>query len=48
MAEGARLSTLDQHSLNLGKLVANFQSLEYILPTFMVNDEMALGGSFPE
>jgi hypothetical protein len=42
------LSEVDRHCLFLGKLVANFQSLEWILRTFLVNKDMALGVSFEE
>lgn len=38
----------EQHPLNLGKLLVNFQSLEFALRSFLVNDEIARGHSFPE
>ncbi len=33
----------EEHPLNLGKLLVNFQSLEFALRAFLVNDEIALG-----
>ena len=43
-----QLSPLDKHGLNLGKLVGNFQSLEFILRAFLTNDEIAQKGPLPE
>ena len=34
---------MDKHALALGKLVGNFQSLEFALRAFLLNDEVALG-----
>jgi hypothetical protein len=39
-----QLSPLDKHGLNLGKLVGNFQSLEFALRAFLINDEIAQKG----
>jgi hypothetical protein len=36
----------EDHPLNLGKLFTNFQSLEFALRAFLVNDEIASGHSF--
>ncbi len=33
----------DKHALNLGKLVSNFQSLEFVLRAFLSNNEIAAG-----
>jgi hypothetical protein len=38
----------EEHPLNLGKLLTNFQSLEFALRAFLVNEEIASGHSFPE
>jgi len=35
----------DKHALNLGKLVSNLQSLEFVLRAFLANDEIASGAS---
>jgi len=42
------LSEQDKHSLNLGRLVGNLQSLEFALRAFLVNSEIASGASFPQ
>ena len=34
---------MDKHALALGKLVGNFQSLEFALRAFLLNDEVAAG-----
>lgn len=34
---------MDKHALALGKLVGNFQSLEFALRAFLLNDEVASG-----
>ena len=39
---------MEEHSLNLGKLVGNLQSLEFALRAFLVNDEISSGGSFSQ
>jgi len=36
----------EEHPLNLGKLFVNFQSLEFALRAFLVNNEIASGVSF--
>jgi hypothetical protein len=38
----------EEHPLNLGKLLVNFQSLEFVLRAFLVSDEIASGVSFPQ
>ena len=43
-----QLSPGDKHALNLGKLVGNFQSLEFVLRAFLTNDEIAQRGSLPK
>ena len=43
-----KTNELDEHALNLGKLIANFHSLEFALRAFLVNYEIASGGSFPQ
>jgi hypothetical protein len=43
-----QLSPADKHALNLGKLVGNFQSLEFALRAFLTNDEIAQRGSVPK
>jgi len=42
------LSEAEKHALNLGKLVGNFQSLEFALRAFLTNDEIAQRGSLPQ
>ena len=42
------LNEADKHTLRLGKLVVNFQSLEFALRAFLVNNEIASGGRFPQ
>jgi len=34
---------MDKHALALGKLIGNFQSLEFALRAFLLNDEVASG-----
>jgi hypothetical protein len=43
-----QLSPLDKHGLNLGKLVGNFQSLEFILRAFLTNVDIAQKGPLPK
>ena len=43
-----QLSPLDKHGLNLGKLVGNFQSLEFVLRAFLTNAEIARKGPLPK
>lgn len=38
----------DKYAENLGKLVTNFQSLEFSLRSFLVNAEIGSGASFPQ
>jgi hypothetical protein len=38
----------NEHALYLGKLIADFQSLEFALRAFLINNEIASGVSFPE
>jgi len=42
------LSEADKHALRLGRLVGNFQSLEFALRAFLTNDEIAQRGSLPQ
>ena len=39
---------MNKHAENLGRLVKNMQSLEFVLRAFLVNDEIASGHSFTE
>jgi len=39
---------MDKHAENLGRLVANMQSLEFALRAFLVNDEIASGKLFAQ
>jgi hypothetical protein len=48
MTEKPSLSAVDRHCLYLGKLLANFHSLEFILRSFLVNKEIASGSPFKE
>ena len=43
-----QLSPVDKHFLNLGKLVGNFQSLEFVLRALLINDEIAHKGPLPK
>lgn len=40
-----KLTGEQTHKLGLGSLIANFQSLEFALRAFLINDEIASGGS---
>jgi len=42
------LSKLEKHSLLLGKLVGNFQSLEFALRAFLINDDINKKGPLPK
>lgn len=42
------MPSAEEHAKNLGKLVANMQSLEFALRAFLVNNEIASGVSFPQ
>ena len=42
---GMESNEVDKHALRLGRLVGNFQSLEFALRAFLVNDEIASGDS---
>jgi len=42
------MPSMEKYFEGLGKLVANFQSLEFALRAFLVNNEIASGGSFPQ
>ena len=39
---------MEEHAKNLGKLVANMQSLEFALRAFLMNNEIASGVSSPQ
>lgn len=42
------MTNMEKYFEGLGKLVANMQSLEFALRAFLINDEIAAGGSFPQ
>jgi len=43
-----KLNEADKYALNLGKLVGNIQSLEFVLRAFLINDEIASGALFAQ
>jgi hypothetical protein len=43
-----QLAPADKHALNLGKLVGNFQALEFVLRAFLTNAEIAQRGPLPK